>query len=68
MLTPAERRRLVEAPFPIVVRHCTSYPHAGTLIDRNVDDEVALRRKFEREEALVPVEIDNIAFAYNTED
>ena len=64
MLTPAARRALVWAPFPVVQRHTTSYPHGGTLIDRSVEDAVSLRRKLERGESLTPNTLDEVAVLF----
>lgn len=44
IMTPAERRILVLQPFPVVTRHTTSYPHAGTLIDRDADPNSTKQR------------------------
>lgn len=63
-LSPAARRRLVEAPFHSlgVFRCTTSYPHAGTLISREAsqtDDE--FRRKLERGDTLRAYTTDDAA-------
>lgn len=52
MLTPRERAILINKPFPVVRLLTTSYPHAGTLIDRSADDMNAMRRRIEHEESL----------------
>jgi hypothetical protein len=36
-MTPEDRRKLVEKPFPIVWRHECSCRWAGTLIERDLD-------------------------------
>lgn len=52
MLTPRERATLINKPFPVVRLLTTSYPRAGTLIDRSADDMNAMRRRIEHEESL----------------
>lgn len=44
MMTPAERRALINRPFPVVRTLTTSYPHAGTLIVRDPDTNTLKKR------------------------
>lgn len=66
VLSPAERRKLVEAPFNSLGCHrlTTSYPHAGTLLDRGraEDNEHVntLGRKLYRDGSLAVLELDEV--------
>ena len=44
MLSHAERRALINRPFPVVRTLTTSYPHAGTLIVRDPDPNTLKKR------------------------
>lgn len=64
-LTAAQRRRLVEKPFGQlgVNRYPTSYPHAGTLIDRGRPEDLdsKFRRIIDNEESLVTNGLDEVS-------
>jgi len=66
-LTPEERRWLVIRPFPMIRRLTTSYPNAGTLIDRSSDDLVAIRKRLEKGEAINPATLDELSVLYGGE-
>ncbi len=57
-----QRRALINIPFGAlgVVRHATSYPHAGTLISRGRDDDEELRRKIDHDESLNPLSMNEV--------
>jgi len=64
-ITAIERLAILHRPFPAVTRHTSSYPHAGTLIDRSSldgsKDLVSMRRKFERGESLATYGLSEVA-------
>ena len=55
MMTPAERRALINRPFPVVRFLTTSYPHAGTLIVRDPDPNT-LKKRLADGDTLSPTE------------
>ena len=55
MMTPAERRALINRPFPVVRFLTTSYPHAGTLIVRDPDPNT-LKKPLADGDTLSPAE------------
>ena len=65
MLSPADRRWLVVAPFNALGlnRLTTSYPHAGTLIDRGrpEDMEGTFRKMVDNEESLGTLALDEVS-------
>ena len=56
MMTPAERRALIERPFPVVRFLTTSYPHAGTLIVRDPDPNT-LKKRLADGDSLSPADL-----------
>ena len=59
----------MEKPFPIIRRFTTSYPHAGTLIERDPDANTLKKRLVEGDEAVKLADplVDDTYFVMNPE-